>query len=103
MGDPGSVGAEWIWLRRWKGESPTSAPDWFTHPTPSTLNDALKHIEEERREFLKAFPEDDLQSEVQYTLLDGSKGVLPLCVLLRHAVNHSTYHRGQIASMLHRL
>jgi uncharacterized damage-inducible protein DinB len=97
------VGAEWIWLRRWKGESPTSPPDWFTHPTPSTLNYALERVEEERREFLDAVPEDDLKREVEYALLDGSTGALPLRVLFRHVVNHSSYHRGQIASMLRRL
>jgi uncharacterized damage-inducible protein DinB len=97
------VAAEWIWLRRWKGESPSSAPEWFTHPIPSNLEDALARVEEERRGFLESLADNHLESEVQYTLLDGSTGALPLCVLLRHAVNHSTYHRGQIASMLRRL
>jgi len=27
------VAAEWIWLRRWLGESPTSEPAWAVQPT----------------------------------------------------------------------
>jgi uncharacterized damage-inducible protein DinB len=97
------VGGEWIWLQRWTGESPRSVPDWFTDPTPSGLDDALEQVQQERRRFLGTLTDADLDREVPYTLLDGSKGALALSSLLRHLVNHSTYHRGQIASMLRRL
>jgi uncharacterized damage-inducible protein DinB len=97
------VGGEWIWLKRWTGESPRSAPRWFSDPTPSSLDDALGQVQEERHRFLSALTEEDLERDVPYTLLDGSKGALALSSLLRHLVNHSTYHRGQIASMLRRL
>jgi uncharacterized damage-inducible protein DinB len=97
------VGGEWIWLQRWTGESPRSAPGWFTDPAPSNLEAALRHVEQERRRFLDTLTEEDLARVVSYTLLDGSKGALALSSLLRHLVNHSTYHRGQIASMLRRL
>jgi uncharacterized damage-inducible protein DinB len=97
------VGGEWIWLKRWTGESPDSAPGWFKDPTPSSLEDVLQQVQEERRRFLDTLTERELDREVPYTLLDGSKGVLALSTLLRHLVNHSTYHRGQIASMLRRL
>ncbi|CAA9368248.1 MAG: hypothetical protein AVDCRST_MAG89-4314, partial [uncultured Gemmatimonadetes bacterium] len=33
----------------------------------------------------------------------GSGATLPLATLVRHSANHSTYHRGQLASMLRRL
>jgi uncharacterized damage-inducible protein DinB len=97
------VGGEWIWLKRWTGESPRSTPGWFTDPAPSSLNDALGQVQQERRRLLGTLTEEDLEREVPYTLLDGSTGALPLSSLLRHLVNHSTYHRGQIASMLRRL
>jgi uncharacterized damage-inducible protein DinB len=97
------VGAEWIWLRRWKGESPASVPEWLSRPNPSALREALSQVERERSDFLRALAEGDLDGEIQYTLLDGSKGSLPLSTLLRHGMNHSTYHRGQIAAMLRQL
>jgi uncharacterized damage-inducible protein DinB len=97
------VGGEWIWLKRWTGESPISVPGWFKDPTPSSLEDALQQVQEERRRFLDTLTERDLDREVPYTLLDGSTGALALSTLLRHLVSHSTYHRGQLASMLRRL
>jgi uncharacterized damage-inducible protein DinB len=97
------VVAEWIWLRRCRGESPTSAPDWFSNPSPTALMKALEQVESDRLQFLRSLRKEDLEKEVQYSLLDGSKGVLPLSTLLRHVMNHSTYHRGQIAAMLRRL
>jgi uncharacterized damage-inducible protein DinB len=97
------VGGEWIWLQRWKGESPTSAPDWFTCPSASALRNALEDVEAERRQFLRSLTKEDFERDVQYTLLDGSRGTLPLSTLLRHAMNHSTYHRGQIAAMLRQM
>ena len=97
------TGVEWIWLQRWQGESPASAPAWMKDPEPAVLRGVLGEVEERRREFVSEFTDDDLQRDVQYTLLDGSGGALPLTVLLRHVVNHSTYHRGQMASMLRQL
>jgi uncharacterized damage-inducible protein DinB len=97
------VGAEWIWLRRCKGESPTRAPDWFSNPSPPALMKALEQVEGDRLQFLLSLASEDLDKEVGYSLLDGSKGVLPLSTLFRHVMNHSTYHRGQLAAMLRRL
>jgi uncharacterized damage-inducible protein DinB len=97
------VGAEWIWLRRWKGESPASAPAWYSDPSPTALMTALEQVEAERLQFLRSLTREDLDREVEYSLLDGSKGTLSLSILLRHVMNHSTYHRGQIAAMLRRL
>jgi uncharacterized damage-inducible protein DinB len=97
------VGAEWIWLRRCRGESPTRAPDWFSNPSPPALMKALEQVEGDRLQFLRSLTKEDLEKEIGYSLLDGSEGVLPLSTLLRHVMNHSTYHRGQIAAMLRRL
>jgi uncharacterized damage-inducible protein DinB len=86
------VGAEWIWLRRCRGESPTTAPDWFGNPSPAALVKALEQVEADRLKFLLSLTNEDLEKEVRYSLLDGSKGVLPLATLLRHVMNHSLAH-----------
>jgi uncharacterized damage-inducible protein DinB len=97
------VGAEWVWLRRWQGDSPTSAPAWFSEPEPLSLLEALSAVRGERLESLSTLSDVDLEREIRYTLLGGSQGAQPLATLLRHTVNHSTYHRGQVAAMLRRL
>lgn len=67
------------------------------------LKEALERVQDERLQFLQSLTGNNMENEIHYKLLDGSKGVLPLWTLLRHAMNHSTYHRGQIAAMLRRV
>jgi uncharacterized damage-inducible protein DinB len=35
-----------------------------------------------------------------FTLFNGTEDSQPLDVMVRHVVNHSTYHRGQIAAFI---
>ena len=97
------VGAERIWLIRWKCETPKGRPAWMSDPTPSVLRGALEEVERDRSAFLRSVTADDLARPISYTLMDGSGATLPLATLVRHSANHSTYHRGQLASMLRRL
>ena len=96
------VGAERVWLMRWQGETPTGPPEWMADPTAAVLRAALDEVERERSAFLATVTEEDLVRPIRYTLRDGSGATLPLETLVRHTANHSTYHRGQIASMLRR-
>ena len=97
------VGAEWIWLRRWLGESPASAPVWAGEPTLSELKSQLAAVEAERGAFLSQLTDADLRGVVAYRGADGAGFSHPLGQLMRHVVNHSTYHRGQLAAQLRQL
>ena len=46
---------------------------------------------------------DDLQAILTYRNLAGQPQALPLWQVLSHVVNHATYHRGQITTMLRQL
>lgn len=94
------VGAEWIWLRRWLGDSPTSAPVWADTPTLAELKLQLAAVEAERASFLARLTDADLAGVVTYRGLDGKAFSHPLGQLMKHVVNHSTYHRGQLATLL---
>jgi uncharacterized damage-inducible protein DinB len=97
------VGAEWLWLRRWQGKSPTSAPAWEGKPTLTELKVYLHAVEEERASFISMLTDADLDRVVSYRGGDGRPFAHPLGQLIQHVVNHSTYHRGQLATQLHRL
>jgi uncharacterized damage-inducible protein DinB len=94
------VAVEWVWLRRWKGESPSALPDWAKTPSPQILRKKLSEIEMERLTFLELLGEPDLQRSITYRNLKGEEWRYLQGDLLLHLVNHSTYHRGQIATML---
>jgi len=97
------VGSERVWLLRWRGETPKGRPAWMDAPTPAVLRAELTTVERERAAFLASLSQEELDRPMSYTLMDGSGATLPLGTLVRHTANHSTYHRGQISSMLRRL
>lgn len=38
---------------------------------------------------------------LHFTFVDGGAGVMSRCEMLLHVVNHKTYHRGNVANLLH--
>ena len=110
------LGAEWIWLMRWKGNSPLAdAPN-----TPSTAKSLMQKygvaveplstaaglrsfgesIEQERQEFMSGLSNDILQAPLHYNGADGKPFSMALAPLMQHVVNHGTYHRGQVTTLL---
>lgn len=94
------IAAEWIWLRRWKGENPSTFPEWLTAPGLARLSAQLERIEAERDEFVSSLEASDLQAPLDYRTMNGEPQRTRLLDLLLHVVNHSTYHRGQLTTML---
>src|SRR5260221_3886317 len=90
------VAVEWVWLRRWKGESPAVAPEWAKAPSAAQLTQELEAIEVERDQFLAMLGEDELQRPVSYRNFKGEPLSVSLGDLLLHCANHSTYHSGQL-------
>ncbi len=94
--------SDWIWLQRWNGESPASPPGW----NAATYNDMRARwaaVMSERRAFLTPIDDAGMLRRVAYRRLDGSEHESALWELLLHVVNHATYHRGQITTMLRQL
>lgn len=94
------VGVEWLWLERLRGRSPRAIPSWVAAPTVDRLSDVLRRVEEERRTWLATLSPSDLDREIGYRFVDGTEATNRLAVLLRHVVDHSSYHRGQCATIL---
>lgn len=91
---------EWLWLRRWKGENPTARPEWVTGAPLAKIEDELRAIESDRGEFLSTLTDADLDRIVEYRTLAGDPFSNQLGDLMVHLVNHGTYHRGQLTTML---
>ena len=94
------VFAEWLWLRRWKGESLASRPDWTKEPSLESLETRLREVERERAELLDSLTDDDLRRDFPYRNMAGESYVALLAELMTHVINHATYHRGQLTTML---
>jgi uncharacterized damage-inducible protein DinB len=94
------VASEWIWLQRWQGVSPKAPPEWARDSGLAELKARLAEIEAERGAFLDRLTDADLEAVLTYHAPDGLAFSHPLGDLLRHVVNHSTYHRGQTVTLL---
>ena len=94
------VAVEWVWLQRWLGQSPTAPPPWAERPSLAELRERLAEIEAERGEFLDGLSDADLQAQVDYRNLKGGPGSARLGELVQHLVNHSSYHRGQLTTLM---
>ena len=97
------VSAEWAWLRRWQGESPSKLLSATDFPTLASVKDRFAAVDRDRRVFLEGLAEDRLAQPFSYKDLAGNAYSLLLIQSLQHVVNHGTYHRGQITTMLRQL
>jgi uncharacterized damage-inducible protein DinB len=97
------VGAEWIWLSRWRGVSPTGLPESWDLSTHAAIRERWRAIDAERAAYLETLNDEALGRVVEYRQLSGAAYATPLWQLLRHVVNHASYHRGQVMMLLRQI
>jgi uncharacterized damage-inducible protein DinB len=101
------VYAEWIWSERWLGRSPTKVEAQAfaaeTFPNLTVVGERWESLEHDVRKYLAALEEALLQHPLTYTNTKGERWTYPLGETLFHVVNHQTYHRGQITTLLRQL
>jgi uncharacterized damage-inducible protein DinB len=94
--------AEWVWLSRWEGTSPTTPIDPAIYPDLDSLMRAWHELERRFRDYVSAVG-DDVERVIDYRLMNGTPGRSAFWQMLQHVVNHGTYHRGQVTTMLRQL
>jgi len=104
------LGGEWIWLAYWRNppESPASLSDLkakrdalFCHeafPNVDALQLKWIEVQSEQSEFVNRVDDKSLAKMLPFR---GTR--LSLMHLMQHVVNHSTYHRGQVALTIRQL
>jgi len=97
------LGAEWIWLERWNGRSQRALLAVSELPTLSLITARWKQVVEARNGFLQGLRPADLNAAVSYVNQKGETWSYPLWQQMVHVVNHSSYHRGQTATLLRQL
>ena len=94
------MASEWVWLTRWLGSSPTSIPEAWTAFQFDDITKEWAAIEAAQKAFVDGLDDAGLDRVVSYHNFKGEDQAGALWQLMRHMVNHSTYHRGQITTML---
>jgi uncharacterized damage-inducible protein DinB len=95
--------AEWVWHTRCQGHSPTSPLAAEDFPDLATIEAAWLDLAGKWRNFVEALGEDQHLQEIDYRLMNGQASRSAIWQIVQHVVNHSTYHRGQVMTLLRQL
>ncbi len=95
--------AEWAWHQRWLGQSPTAQLPRETFPDVATVTTMWRKTETDVRAFLESLGEEGVNRVFEYKTLAGDEATSAFWHMLQHVVNHGSYHRGQITTMLRQL
>jgi uncharacterized damage-inducible protein DinB len=95
--------AEWAWHSRWQGQSPTALMTSDAFPDVPAIRSAWVDHEKKVRAFVEGLGKEGVTRVIDYTLLSGQPGSSPFWQMLQHMVNHASYHRGQVTTMLRQL
>ena len=97
------LAVEWIWLERWRENSPRSLwePDEF--PTLAAVGARWRTVESDMRAFAEGLTTDALESRRTFVNTRGEEWTYELWRLILHLLNHQSYHRGQVTTLLRQL
>ena len=96
-------GADWIWRSRWNGESPMALPKPELYDDLANVRAAWQDEQERIRAIVNRLGPEGILRPIEYTGWDGRRQAQPFWQMLQHLVNHGSYHRGQITTMLRQL
>jgi len=94
------LGAEWVWLERCQGRSPGALPAAEQFPTLASVNTRWTEIERNLLDLVARLSGEELARVHEFRTLKSGMYANALWQALQHVVNHSTYHRGQVAMLL---
>lgn len=92
------IGAEWTWLARL--EHDVKKPVVWPSITLTECRKELGELHDAWAVFFETVDEAALSKEVAYTNSKGEPYTNTVADVLTHLVTHSSYHRGQIATLL---
>lgn len=97
------VAAEKIWLSRWVGAPDQKLMNVAEVPTLSALQAVWEKTGFEMAKFLGTMTDKRLQESFSMKTSNGETFTHVYAQAIQHLVDHSTYHRGQVITLLRQL
>ncbi len=99
-----NYGAEYLWLQRLNGNSPSSFPpaEVAGWSTSEVFENWVKNAADFRDE-IRSKDAEYFSEICKYRFLNGTETELLRAEIVQHCMNHSTFHRGQIIMMARQL
>jgi uncharacterized damage-inducible protein DinB len=95
-----TLGAEDVWLQRFTGVLPSIFLKKEMVPTFADVKTKWKEVEGGYKIFLPTLTEERLNETFEFKNIKGELVSQKVWQSLQHLVNHSTYHRGQITTLI---
>lgn len=95
--------AEMVWLKRLQGTSLSQWPSELFTGGKTELLKAFIAVSHDFQRHVHALTDEDLQAVVAYKSVAGAPFENVVEDLLYHVINHATYHRGQVTTLLREL
>jgi uncharacterized damage-inducible protein DinB len=96
-------GAERVWYLRWRGESPTAFVPFDQFADIESLRAPWLELERDVRLLVAELGPAGIERSFDYRLFSGAAGRSVFWQMLQHVVNHASYHRGQVTTMLRQI
>ncbi|MBI1746776.1 MAG: DinB family protein [Acidobacteria bacterium] len=97
------IGVQVVWLSRWRGTPDAALLKAEDVRSLSEVQEVWKKVDAETTLFLNTLSDAKLQETITVRTGDGRVFTNSYAEMMRHLINHSSYHRGQIATMLRQL
>ena len=95
--------AEFIWQSRWRGEQPTGFRKPDRMPDLAAARREWTELEGGMRAALEAMGREGVERTIEYKDFRGAARSDVFWQTVQHVVNHGSYHRGQVTTMLRQL
>lgn len=92
--------AEWLWLQRWRKQSPKELPSLEQYKTLDDVERPWRGVRAEQQRFAAEIDDARLAERIAYENYKNERWEYTLARMIQHLVNHSTYHRGQVVTLL---
>ena len=92
--------AETIWLERLKNVSSPVWPPADFKGSKKEILDVWETASQNLKSFIENFDETKMQTNLIFKRINGEAIEQPHYQIFSHVFNHSTYHRGQIVTLL---
>jgi uncharacterized damage-inducible protein DinB len=97
------VWAEQLWLHRWAGKPNPAVPQGTDLKSLAEVRRRWEDVEAERGRVVGGLTEDRLAETRLVRPSSGGEYVHSFRQMFRHFINHSSYHRGQIVTLMRQL
>jgi uncharacterized damage-inducible protein DinB len=94
------MGVESIWLERWKQNPNLAFAKAADYPDIASVKTAWQKIEADLISYVNGLTQEDLNRIVPHKNFSGQEFRMPLWQMMQHLLNHQTYHRGQITTLV---